>query len=50
MISIMLNTYIYNNNVIGVIIKVQNSLDFGTLGSGTFMSPAGGTRMTIEEL
>ncbi len=43
-------TYIYNNNVIGVIVKVQNSLDFGSLGSGTFMSPAGGTRMIIEEL
>lgn len=43
-------TYIYNNSVIGVIVKVQNSLDFGSLGSGTFMSPAGGTRMTIEEL
>lgn len=43
-------TYIYDNSVNGIIIKLENSVDFGTLGSGTFMSPSGGTRMTIEEL
>jgi|TARA_R110000868_G_scaffold81820_8_gene231426 hypothetical protein len=33
-----------------VSIRISSGIDFGTLGSGTFISPAGGTRITIEEL
>jgi len=39
-----------NNSTTNLRIAPFSTIDYGTIGSGSLISPSGGTRMTIEEL